>query len=213
MVKPAKEPQSADSTVHPRESADKSKAPVIPQTEGQRLLLLVQGSLKTIADAVGARSKQTVLDWRNGRKVPDEGFRRKLEKAYGIPVRSWLLPPEGTDGGDAPVIQAKAPPAASSKPDTTLGETLALIEATKAQLAARGLQPQERAKLNDTLAKLLALRARLERDVEALEDRIVREHPQWARIRATITSALKPYPEAAKAVAEALAGLDSDQEL
>ena len=60
-------------------------------------------------------------------------------------------------------------------------------------------------KLRDTAAKLLTLRSRLERDRELLEDRIVREHPEWKRIKGVILKALKPYPEAAAAVAEALA--------
>ena len=68
-----------------------------------------------------------------------------------------------------------------------------------------------RLKIADSLGKLLAIKARMERAQELLEDRIVREHPHWLRIRTAIQSALGAHPEALEAVQDALARLDEDE--
>jgi hypothetical protein len=88
--------------------------------------------------------------------------------------------------------------------DDTLDIVRKQLLEVRETLATEGLTDSARLKLLDTSAKLLALRNRLERDRELQEDRIVREHPEWLRIKAAMLKALKPYPEAAAAVAEAI---------
>lgn len=172
----------------------------VPQTEGQRQLLEVADSLAAIATKVGC-SKPLAGFWRGGSKSPSSAMRERLEEAYGIPPVAWDLAPGAA-------VEVEEPEDVEPETDVEGADTLAL---TNAQLAAirqalrsKKLSEAARSKKEDTYAKLLALKARLERDQELAEDRIVREHPMWRRIRETVLEAVKPWPEAARAIAQKL---------
>ncbi len=130
--------------------------------------------------------------------MPGEAYRHKLELLFGIPRRSWDVSPGKELPG--PNLTAAGP----GTDDDTLTITKVQIDAILDGLKDKTLTNAAAAKLRDTMAKLLALRARMERDQEMLEDRAVREHPEWTRTKAAILRALGPYPEAAEAVAKAL---------
>lgn len=184
--------------------ANTDRLPV--RSEGQRLLLEVEGSLSVIARAVGCSSKATVGDWRRGLKVPGKVSRERLEAAYGIPARSWDKTPDGAAAPPKP-----RPPKPAKRGDgatTTLEDVELLIESIKDELESGDVLPAERVRLNDSLVRALGLKLRLDRESELLEDRIVREHPKWARMRAALIEALIPFPEAARAVAAALQKLE-----
>lgn len=87
-------------------------------------------------------------------------------------------------------------------------DCLALLEVIREDRKRNGLHPAERVKLADTEARILALRHRLEKEQELLEDRIVREHPMWHRLKRTLVKVLAQHPAAAHAVAAALAEVE-----
>ncbi len=175
------------------------------RTEGQRLLRLVPGSLSEIAAAVRCQSKQSVLDWRNGRQVPGSRMRAALFGAYGIPAPAWDRMPQASNGKNGSSSStALAPSKASGPAPSTLQDCLTLLEVIRTARNQADLLPAERVKLADTEAKILALRHRLEKEAELLEDRIVREHPTWQRIKRVLGKVLAAHPAAAKAVGEAL---------
>ena len=177
--------------------------PVEPKTEGQRQLVETGGGEAEIAARVGCGAA-VVGHWRRGRRVPGEAHRRKLELLFGIPARAWDVAP-GALPAPGPAAAPPGDPAAPLDDAGTLEIAKAQIDAILKELEkADTLTDGAAAKLRDTLAKLLALRARLERDRDLQEDRLVREHPEWARTKARILDALRPFPEAARAVAEAL---------
>jgi hypothetical protein len=168
--------------------------------------VLVSASLSEVAGKVGCSSRQTVSDWGKGEKVPGAAYRPRLKEAYGIPAEAWERPP--ADGRSAPSPRPSSPPGVTR---TTLEQCLALIRDTEAELEADQaakpedrLMPSERVKLRDTFARALSLRHRLESAGELLEDRLVRQHPEWKRFRASLLKAVVPYPDAAQAVAAAL---------
>jgi transcriptional regulator with XRE-family HTH domain len=176
------------------------------KTEGQRLLLALEGTETDLAAKAGCAAA-AIGHWRRGRRVPGAAARHKLELLYAIPRRAWEVAP----GEPVPAPPETEAPPETSQPqaaDSTLATTRAQIDAILAKLdrenSEADLTEGEEAKARDTLSKLLALRARLERDRDLLEDRVVREHPEWVRTKAAILEALRPYPEAAQAVAEAL---------
>lgn len=169
-----------------------------PKTEGQRLFLEQEGNEAELAAKVGC-GPAIIGHWRRGRRVPGGPHRHKLELLFGIPQRAWDVAP-----GTALPAPLPSPTGVSSEDDTLVIAKDQISEILTA-LQNKGLTDAAAAKLRDTMAKLLALRSRLERDREMTEDRAVRSHPEWARTRAAILRALEAHPEAAAAVAEALA--------
>jgi transcriptional regulator with XRE-family HTH domain len=173
------------------------------RTEGQRLLSEISGSEAELAAKIGC-SPASIGHWRTGRRAPGQSARHKFDLLFGIPRLAWDVVP----GGNIPCEPLEKPP----KVEPTSGKAGTTLEITKSQIKNildrladdDSLIESESAKLRETLAKLLALRARLERDRDLLEDRFVREHPAWTRTRSAIVEALRPYPDAADAVVKVL---------
>gem|GEM_PF-6475879 len=96
-----------------------------------------------------------------------------------------------------------------SKTPDTLEHARELLAMLRALRTRPGLAPSELLKLADTEARNLALQHRLEKERELQEDRIVRQHPMWARIRRTIVKALEKHPAAARLVTAELEAIDT----
>jgi len=201
-----------------KKAASKAAAPPAPadadpqmpspaRTEGQRRLIAAPGSLAAVALAIGC-SKAQAGYWRAGQKIPSPPSRAKLLAVYGIPPSAWDIAPGAAIPleSDAEVEEIEADDA---DPGDTLAQTDAAIASVRRALHRSGLTDAARSKKEDTHAKLLALKARLERDRELVEDRVVRDHPAWLRIKNAICAALEPWPDAAQAVAEALRELEA----
>lgn len=163
------------------------------------MLLHVSGSLLAIAKAIGVKSPQTVLYWRNGRSIPSPALRAQIQVALGIPIQAWTSRPAG-QGSDS---QEELSPS-DDLPQSSLAECLELLQAIRRDRHQPNLLPGERTKLIDAEARILKLRADLEMRAELSEDRYVREHPAFLRARNEIARVLVAYPEAARAVADAL---------
>lgn len=185
-----------------RASADTT----LVRSEGQRLLLQVQGSLGDIAAACRVKSRTNVNDWRNGIKIPDPDSRAQLWGAYGIPAIAWSQPPAVAGKRDSPPPAPPPPAASAGPPPTTLDACLLLLVKIREE-SERVLLPSERVKLADTEARILTLRHKLESEAGLREDRIIREHPRWQAVKRTILDALDGHPDASKAVCDALARL------
>jgi hypothetical protein len=112
---------------------------------------------------------------------------------------------EGNRAGGARIAMFSNPtrPAEMRSADpTTLEGCNALLAKVRKARDAVGVLPQELIKLADSETRILTLRARLEQQAEMLEDRVVREHPQWQLVRRAIAGAI--CPKCTKAVIEAL---------
>jgi citrate synthase len=139
-------------------------------------------------------------------------MRARLEDAYSIPRDAWALR-AGYASSAAPVTSSSSAAVlalAGGKRATTLQDTVDLLTSIQAARRQQGLMPAEQIKLADTEARILGLKHRLEREHELLEDRIVREHPSWLRLRRTLIRILAKHPEAAREVDRALAELEGD---
>ena len=160
-------------------------------------------------------SRQLVYEWRSGVKVPGPATRAALWSAYGIPNYAWGRMPSGggelADDDPPPPLPVPVPSARAADTDTapnSITDTDKLIAKLRTTAAADNLLPGDQIRLADSEAKLLALRHRMQRDQELLEDKIVRDHPAWQRIRRTLAEVLSKHPQAAADVAEALQRLD-----
>lgn len=186
----------------------KKKRVITAATEGQRQLRDLGATTRAIAKRAGV-SVGLAAQWRTGEKLPPEAKRKKLESLFGIPAKSWDRRPESeaptaaaeeTSSSTAAAAAVVLPPDGSD----TLELTNLALASIRATLARGNLSEAASARTQDSLTKLLSLRARLERDQELLDDRIVRDHPQWARIKEAIRNAVEPFPDAARAIHEAL---------
>ena len=191
---------------------------IVIRTEGQRLLLEVVGTVKSIGATCGV-SYQAVIDWRHGRTIPSPPARAALWSAYEIPAPAWGRLPVGVDApvtpttptsSPDPVPAPVAPPAPVPEVEVNgqghgpLVETSTLLAQIRRQLERTDLLANERARITDTYGKTLALQHRLQKEADMTEDRIVRDHPVWQRIRLELARVLARYPEVATEVTVAL---------
>lgn len=200
---------------------------------GQRLLVESAASLATIAKACDV-ARPTARRWKLGECVPREEARVALRDAYGIGVGEWdvalpanfeIKPPppllrgrpkksakKATPKKPAKKKTAKAPavhkpppypdePPADASIATNLRYSLTCI---RCDLRHGGLTTSARSKLRSDEARTLALVAKVQREEELSEDRYVKGHPAFKAHCERILEALKPFPDAARAVARAL---------
>lgn len=187
---------------------------MLVRSEGQRLLLEVPATSADIARGA-AVTKWAACEWRRGTKSPGPVARAALWHAYGIPAHAWARVPMGTNAAPEPTNghaladdELTEQAAATTSSPSSLHDTDALIAKLRRAASVKDLLPADIMKLADSEAKLLSLRHRMQRDQELLEDKIIREHPSWQRIRRTLAEVLAKHPLAAAEVAEALQRLD-----
>ena len=163
------------------------------RSEGQRLLLEQRDSLSTIGRAVGA-TKQAVGLWRAGTNVPDDARRRALETHYGIPFAAWA--------GRLEVAPPPAPDPIAAQDDddepSVMDDCVRLLRSLRRQLGREDLTPRERVQLTEAFSRAVSQKARLERERELLEDRVIREHPKWRRLKAAMLEVLSKHTAAAR---------------
>lgn len=184
----------------PAQPVQQANAPYL-RSEGQRMLLHVSGSLKAIGNAIDVKSPQTVLRWRNGDKMPNTEARARMQVVFGIPIQAWSKRPAGSELDAADDYEERLPQTSEH-----LEELLHTIRRDRSQ---PNLLMSEKTKLINSEAGMLKLRADLQARAELSEDRYVREHPAWLRVRNEIARVLAAFPEAARAVADALERLNA----
>lgn len=177
------------------------------------MLLSVKVRQADIAEICGV-SRPLVSQWRTGKKRPSAPARRALEREYGIPAASWDLDPgAGAISPKPPRTPAQstraASPASPASSAITPGRPSTLDEVNErlrilGEIREHGLMPSEQMKLVDTETKLLAIKARLEKEIELYEDSAVKAAPFWRRVRGRIVEVLRPCPTCARALADAL---------
>lgn len=185
-----------------------------PTTEGQRLLqVATRGkSLSTIARELSLQGGQraSVGHWLNGDKRPKPPNRAAMWDRYQIPIAAWDHHPHaaaanGNGNGHAlATAHGHTGHSDTGAPPTTLQDCLAVLALLRVERNKPNLLASERIKLAESEGRLLALRMRLERDHERLEDRIVREHPAWKRLMRLMCEVLAKHPAALADMATAL---------
>lgn len=182
-----------------------STDPVDITNDGQRALLATGVRATEISRATGA-SKQSVSQWRLGHKIPSEAQRAKLQVLYGIDVSAWNLSP-GAKPRSRPTEPTSIDPATMSTIDEIHAHQRRVLELVDDP----SFTPPMRMRLLDVYTRALSLKVKMDERRETLEDRAVRESAFWKRSKVAILLALKPYPDAARAVAMALAAVDTEK--
>jgi transcriptional regulator with XRE-family HTH domain len=180
-------------------------------TIGARALCDTPGSAEAIAGRVGA-SKMSVSRWRRGVDTPGARARTVLFAVLKIPPDAWDRYDTGTAAPAAaaarpaaraptPTGPALPPPAAfvddvrALDPSTsTIEQVDRLIGRIRTAAATPGLMPAILRGFQQAEVAALALRDRIEQNAKLLEDRVLREHPAWIRVRRALARLAERYP-------------------
>jgi hypothetical protein len=168
----------------------------------------VPGTLNAIAAKVQA-SKPAVSTWRLGTRTPDISARRRLWAAFEIPIEAWESVP-GALEVDGAELDGDQGDEEDDDEDGDAHEQSVLDHANRRlrilskQIDKKGLTTRERIMLDDAYGKAVAARAKFLREQELLEDRIIREHPKWRALKATIIATLVKHPAVAREVEAAI---------
>lgn len=163
------------------------------------MLMEVPDSLAVVARAAGA-GRTSVHRWLAGTGLPESEARRKLRKAYEIPIESWEQSPRQPERVQEPVdtddeLEVDAPA-------NSAAHFLELIRDIRR--IKRELSPSEQLKAIKDEGALRSLYERALSQTAREWDRTIRESPQWQRFEDAIVRALSDFPEARAAVLDAL---------
>lgn len=181
---------------------------VPPHSEGERLLreLARSRSLRAIARELGC-SVNAVYRWLDGSARPHASKRALASERLNIHPGAWdeaPLPPGSPPGAAGAPAAALAAPGAPTPTPSTLDDCMASLAKIREQRNRPRLASAEQVRLATAETRLLQLRARLERDQEQTESRIVYAHPTWRRIKHILRMTLAKHPAALKDVVNAL---------
>lgn len=205
-----------------------------PRTEGQRLLREIPDSLRVIAEKLGCSKplvsqwrsgkkepgSRFIKALHTEYGIPIDAWTRKagsaaetprsaaetLQSAPAAPIAPE--PEPQLEPEPEPELEPEEPPSAPRRRSKKLPQTLEhineLLEKVRSERELPDIDHRTRAKLIDQESKLIAVKARLERDQELLEDRVIRKHPTWKKARSALLRVLRPHPQIAEDVIEAL---------
>lgn len=170
---------------------------------------------ETIAAKVGC-SKTSVSLYRNARVVPNDDTKARIEAVYGIPFADWLRPLSSLASPLA-ALETRLPPEAKQDGGSLshTGVTAEALEMASAMLSeARALSaavqsdpeatPGERARVLSSCMSTVTAAGKLLGLTAEIDERKIRKTPAWRRIEDRIVEALRPWPAALRALAEAL---------
>jgi hypothetical protein len=161
----------------------------------------------------------TVESWIRGDRTPGDGRRRAIADDGGPEPHLWdematapALPripdatdPELDDDGE-PVPRERATAAVVEREADSL---LADYKILRSQIMSLpDDRPGERVRIMTQLAGILTALGKMTGVGLVVSERQILASPNWLRVRDAIATAVEPFPEAAEAVADALAELD-----
>jgi transcriptional regulator with XRE-family HTH domain len=153
----------------------------------------------------------TVHRWETGATRPPKDLREKVRAVFGIPIEAWeLLPSEPDPPGmpmapapdDDPILDDEELGAEAQTIDGRVSEVERALRTLMSEVAKSEGSARERANVLETVTRTLGQIARM-RGTYELGARLFKL-PVYRRLRTALLDALKPYPEAMTAVADAL---------
>lgn len=168
-------------------------------------LVLVRAAVKRhgsseVARRLGVASEGTVRAWIAGKSAPRPKVAARIRAEFGSNGVD-KAPPSASSASAAPA-QPAAPPIDTTDPEKT---AIAVLEKLIAEL--QNVKSERLPSLANSITKAAKLVAELRGLVDVTETQILRS-PAWVKLRNAVWGALEPYPEAMKAVNDAIAQLD-----
>jgi transcriptional regulator with XRE-family HTH domain len=158
-------------------------------------------------EAISARtgiSRPRISHYMTGQRKPGPANRAKLQRAFGIEPGLWDVAPVESI---AVAPTSTGTPAPASVFDMAGVLQTAVNDQLQKLTTDPSVTPYERSKLIEKLAEALHSIGKLTGEtLDMSEERLLRL-PAWRRVKDAIFAALRPWPEAKVAVAEALEAL------
>lgn len=174
-----------------------------PTTLAQLKLRGLSGTADEIAAAIGVQ-KSTVLEWRHGPKRPGRRSAERIARAYpSIAPDDWATevePPPAAAPTPAEAADAELDPSQVGNVDAVL-TLLREIRHAARQPDVTGTT-RERLAAREIVARKFLVH--LQESERWMQDRIVRTHADWPRVRDTIVQAVAPCAECSARVVAAL---------
>ena len=151
-----------------------------------------------LAEKLG-KSQTLVSFWISGERAPSARNRDLIEAVLGIEVRAW----------DQPVPRPPKPrPRAEAPLDASVGalatRLIAILRAELERLEKERGTPLERVRLGEKIASTLAQLAKMTGESAEISESKILKTPAWKQLRDRMLEALAPFPDAARAIGEAL---------
>lgn len=167
-----------------------------------------------VARQLGA-TEGAVRHWVSGSSKPRDKARQAIRAAYA----AQILPVKSNGHTKVPHVAPSEPPAATvpSKPlekdepvdvDASNPAETAIHVLEKLLTALERARGARLASISNAIIRGAQLLAALNGQIELTESQILRS-PAWARVRTTVWEALEPFPDAMRAVNDAIAQLDA----
>jgi transcriptional regulator with XRE-family HTH domain len=173
--------------------------PVRGRSEGSRRLLSLGKSQEEIAAEIRVE-QSTVSRWCAGDKRPGPNARARIAKAFGIPGDAWDRPPRPP----VPPKDEKAADVDVSVRQRARDLARDLDRLREAAWNDPDATTLERAKILNSAAVGLKLLGTMTGELLEVNEARVLKLPGFRRIDEAITRALTPWPDAMRAVGEAL---------
>jgi transcriptional regulator with XRE-family HTH domain len=146
-----------------------------------------------------------VCRWRSGQAKPTAELRTRIHSAGGPSPKAW----DQVAGTPPPTKKKGAPKRAPQKatPQTVIEEAdrwLAELQDFRDELPSLISDAKGRASLLANAAKTLAVLGKLTGVGLSISERQILDSPNWRLIEARIIEALKPWPDALRALGKAL---------
>ena len=174
------------------------------RSRGSVLLARVEAAQARKADAIGV-NRVTIARWETGATTPPDEFRGRLQELWGIPPSAWDEGPTASTGArPAAIVHEDELGAASMSVEGRVEEIERALDRLMRDLNAdQDMSKRDRGTVLESATRMVTYLAKLKGTYE-LGARLFKL-PVYVRWKALVVEALKPWPDAMRAVADALA--------
>jgi transcriptional regulator with XRE-family HTH domain len=175
------------------------------RSQGAILLSRVGLTQETIAAELGV-TRVRVAQFQTGSHRPGPANRAIFKRVYGIPEVAWddfAVPPPAIPASPPPPDEPWSLARRIERFQRILDKSLDELESSDAHAT-----PYERAKVQKSLVGTIAELGKLTGESLLIDETKIIRLPRFRRIMAIISKALEPWPDAMRAVGEALAELE-----
>lgn len=175
------------------------------RSEGVFLLMRSGATQEEIAAATGIH-RTRIAHYFSGLRKPGDKNKRLFKKHYGVPLESWGRTPKG-EPAPKPSLHTYANGGGSvlARAERLQGMVDSLLAKLDADTKAT---PLEKAKVMASTASTITLLGKLTGESQEISEARIVRLPAFRRIVEKMKEALRPHPDAARAVGEALKELD-----